>query len=277
MAYSKVLFIGTDLEKAVAPFDENNKDEFVPVNHTEHYQLEYESHKDDEAFLKEYPDGTFENFIDYWIGIPVVGKDKEAEAREKKEHFALKNEDGSIDVILYINPKTQLSYYEIVHDFEGYYDYRKELAGEERQRRKDYQEAVKALGHNPKFESWDSIIKRIQSGELGEIESSENALEEAQNFYYNQPDRKKLSEVLPYVEDCIGNVENEQEYVSHNSLPYSAILTDDGWFSQLPGSYYLGVTGEPLSDKEWRKLQVKVVKKATSKPGYKAYILTTKI
>lgn len=277
MGYSKVLFIGTDLEKAVAPYDENNKDEFVSVNHTEHYRLEYENHKDDEDFLKDYPDGTFEDFLNYWIGIPIVTKDKEAEAREKKEPFVLKDEDGELNVILYINPNTQLSYYEITHDFEGYYDYRKELAGEEKLRRDDYRQAVKALGHAPKFESWDKVVEKAKSGELGEAENQENLLELAQNYYYNQPDRKKLSEILPYVEDCIGSVADEKEYVSHNSLPYSAILTDEGWYSQLPGSYYLGVTGEPLSDKEWCKLQIKVVKKATSNPNYKAYILTTKI
>ena len=149
MGYSKVLFIGTDLEKAVAPYDENNKDEFVSVK---------------------------------------------------------KDENGELNVILYINPNTQLSYYEITHDFEGYYDYRKELAGEEKLRRDDYRQAVKALGHAPKFESWDKVVEKAKSGELGEAENQENLLELAQNYYYNQPDRKKLSEILPYVEDCIGMV-----------------------------------------------------------------------
>lgn len=277
MAYHKILFIGTDLEKALAPYDENNTDALVPVNHTEHYRYEYENHKEDAEFLEQYPEGTFEQFIDYWVGLPIVEKKDERAAREKKEHFALKEDDGTIKVILFINPKTQFNYYEIVHDFNGDYNYRKELESEERQRRKDYQEAVKALGHAPRFESWNSIIIKAQNAELGEAENAENLLELAQDYYYNQPDRKKLADVLPYVEDFIGNCKDEKDYVSHVSLPYYAILTDEGWFSQVQGSYYMGVTEEPLPDKEWKKLQIELVKKATSKKGYKAYIVTTKI
>lgn len=278
MAHHKVLYIGQDLEKAIAPYDESNKEKYVAVDHTEHYLNEYESHKDDEDFRKEYPNGTFADFLSYWIGLPLVKKENEAEAREKKEHFVLLGENGEVEeVVLFINPDTQLQYYEIVHDFKGDYNYRKELEGEEKLRRTDWNEAVKALGHAPKFESWDSIIAKVMNQELGEISSEENALEVAQDYYYNQPDRKKLSEVLPYVEDCIGSCETEKDYVSRVSLPYYAILTDDGWVSQVPGSYYLGITGQPLPDKEWLKVQIAAVKKATSKPSYKAYILSTRI
>ena len=109
------------------------------------------------------------------------------------------------------------------------------------------------------------------------LSQAKDALEAAQNFYYGQPDREKLASALPYVEDCIGSSENEREYVSHASLPYYAILTDEGWFSQVRGSYYMGIIAEPLSDKEWLKLQIELVKRATSIPDYKAYILTTRI
>ena len=166
---------------------------------------------------------------------------------------------------------------EIVHDFKGFYDYRKELQGEKKTRREDWAAAIKALGHTPKFVSWDDVIAKAQDGKLGVLDNNENLLEIAQDYYYNQSDRKKLAEILPYVEDCLGNCADEKEYVSHASLPYYAILTDDGWFSQVQGSYYLGITAEPLSDKEWLKTQIELVKKATSIPNYKAYILTTRI
>ena len=178
---------------------------------------------------------------------------------------------------MYLNPNTQFQYYEIVHDFKGFYDYRKELEAEKKLRRQDFQAAVKALGHVPNFESWEDVLEKVQNGMFGEVDNSENMLEVAQGFYYAQEDRKKLAEVLPYVEDCLGSAIDEKDYVSHASLPYYAILTDEGWFSQVQGSYYLGITAEPLTDREWLKLQIDLVKKATSIPGYKAYILATRI
>ena len=278
MAFHKVLFIGKDLEAALAPYDENNENYFRAVNHIEHYRLEYENGKDDENFLKEYPKGTFQDFLKYYVDIPTIKTEEKAEWDSKKKHYALEDEDGEVVAVnLFINPNTQFSYYEIVHDFKGYYDYRSELEGEKKIRRKDWKSALKILGRAPKFESWDNVIKKALDGKLGEVEGQADALEAAQDFYYGQPDREKLASALPYVEDCIGSSENEREYVSHASLPYYAILTDDGWFSQVRGSYYMGIIAEPLSDKEWLKLQIELVKRATSIPDYKAYILTTRI
>ena len=277
MAHHKVLFIGTDLQKALAPYDEANKEVARAINHTEHYLLEYENHKDNEDFRAEYPKGTFADFLLYWVGIPTLSGEAKAEAEKNKEHYAYVDENGEPQVVLYLNPNTQFQYYEIVHDFNGYYDYRKELEAEKKLRRQDFQAAVKALGHVPNFESWEDALEKAQNGMFGEVGNNENLLELAQNFYYNQPDRKALADVLPYIEDCLGNAIDEQDYVAHASLPYYAILTDEGWFSQVQGSYYMGITAEPLSDKAWLKLQINLVKKATSIPGYKAYILTTKI
>ena len=278
MAFHKVLFIGKDLEAALAPYDENSREYFRAVNHLEHYRLEYDFYKDDKDFLAEYPKGTFQDFLKYYVDIPTIKYEEKAEWDKKKEHYALEDENGEVVAVnLYINPNTQFQYYEIVHDFKGYYDYRKELEGEERTRREDWAAAVKILGRAPKFESWQDVVAKAQEGKLGEVEGDANMLEVAQEYYYNQPDRAKLAAALPYVEDCLGNCKDEREYLSHASLPYYAILTDEGWFSQVQGSYYLGITAEPLSDKEWRKKQIELVKRATSIAGYKAYILTTRI
>lgn len=278
MAFHKVLFIGKDLEAALAPYDENSREHLRAINHIEHYRLEYDEHKEDEDFLTEFPKGTFQDFLKYYVDIPTITYEQKAEWDAKKTHYALEDESGDVIAVnLYLNPNTQFQYYEIVHDFKGFYDYRKELEGEKKIRREDWAVAIKALGHTPKFESWDDVIAKAQDGKFGVLDNNANLLEIAQDYYYNQPDRKKLAEILPYVEDCLGSCADEKEYVSHASLPYYAILTDDGWFSQVQGSYYLGITAEPLSDKEWLKTQIELVKKATSIPDYKAYILTTRI
>ena len=277
MAYHKVLFIGRNLEEALAPYYENNKEVARAIKHTEHYLFEYENHKDNEGFRAEYPNGSFSDFLLYWVGIPTLSGDAKAEADKNKEHHSYIDENGEQQVVLYLNPNTQFQSYEIIHDFKGFYDYRKELAGEKKMRRQDFQTALKVLGHTPNFEPWESVLEKAQNGNLGQFDNDTDMLEIAQDYYYNQPDRKALADILPYVEDCIGSAADEKDYVSHASLPYYAILTDEGWFSQVQGSYYMGITAEPLSDKEWTKLQTEVVKRATSIPNYKAYILSTRI
>lgn len=273
MSNFRLLYIGDNLQRDIAPYSYQTKELMRAIDSTEEYRKDYAFMKDNDDFLSKYPDGSFKDFLEYWDNIKIISKDQVETFDKEKRAYAVEDENGEIEkVITFLNPNGRFYNYMTIGTSDTI-DWEKELKNVEDERRKEYQSAVRILGRRPKFFGNDEVVKMLKNGQFGKFENGteeerEDAFSAANTFYREQPDRKKLAEALPFVEDNIGKC-TEEEYVNKACLPYFAILTERGWYAAariVNGGQQIGT---PLSDEDWRNIQIECITAALSKPGYK--------
>lgn len=279
MSHFTVAVIG-DVEEVLAPYSEQDENVFTRHDVTEDYLADFETHKANEEFLKKYPEGGFENFMEWWCRKPtyVEGEDDEKIeiAEDNRERYVLKKKDGTYKVFGFWNDKAKWDWY----DEDGgrwagnapfirkdgtrgdrvrlcELDVDAMIAESENKARMNYREVIAKLGKVPQVEkTWAKICE--------ETEAKENPdWDKARAEYHAQPDVKLFKEKVSSWGD---NVEEyactEDEYASRAELPIWAVATYEGWFEATSMGWW-GMHAD-YDGKAWNEQIVKILRNAVA-------------
>ena len=267
MTHFRVLYIGQDPDADFAPYNEQDEEYFAPRNETKSVRADYKK------YGKEYRKKGCRNAVEFakmWLSIDtVLDKSvlspealgiKEARLNGRKERYIVSNGNRLVKVVTFSNPNGNYDYYGLEHNLTETFDYDALIKEAEEKRRKYHQSAVRVLGHIPSFKTVDDIVAELGGDAEMEYEDRIALYQKAGDLYWEQDDVKKLYDAGIGVRDKART--SEEDYVAGATLPFCAIVTDEGWFEQARTGWW-GMSGpDTMTDKEWREVERKAVQNA---------------
>lgn len=258
MTHFRAVVVSDDYEKALRPYDENNKRAFKPKDCTD-----------------EFADKTREQIKICGFEIAESEKDEKAYLLHK-QNYALFDGDKLVKGVYFCNPNAKYDYYADVTYYNGdgsdhlvfkkeyehirdtneiklkYIDFPATMEKEREKRRKAYQKYVEVLGHVPNFKTWDMLKK-----EYGEDFSKE---EKNRDIYWNQPDVKAYNDKICSLGNPDEYMCTEEEFVNKTTYPFTIFVTDKKWIAKHEVGWF-AVTYDEIPAEEYNRRVDDAVKK----------------